>query len=199
MKFARIYFQTKLSLYLMKKVFVFLAEGFEETEAIATVDVMIRGGLDVTTVSVTGKLSVTGAHGITVNARALFENADFAKGEMLVLPGGMPGTSNLNMHPDLKKLLKRYATDGKKLAAICAAPLVLGGLDLLHGKKATVYPGFESTLAGADCTPAGVVKDGNIITARGPAFAIAFGLAIVEELQGKVAAQSIAEGLLFQS
>ncbi|MDR0612262.1 MAG: DJ-1/PfpI family protein [Dysgonamonadaceae bacterium] len=182
----------------MKKVFVFLSDGFEETEAIATTDVMLRGELDVTTVSVTGKLQVTGAHGIAVNAQALFENTDFSKGEMLVLPGGMPGASNLNAHRGLKNLLKQYAQEGKKLAAICAAPLVLGGLDLLQGKKATAYPGFESTLKGAEYVTAGIVKDGNIITGKGPGFALDFGLAIVEELQGKAKAKAVAEGLLLE-
>lgn len=182
----------------MKKVFIFLAEGFEETEAVATADVMLRGELDVTTVSVTGKSPVTGAHGIAVNADTLFENTDFSKGEMLVLPGGMPGASNLNVHQGLKNLLKQYAKEGKKLAAICAAPLVLGGLDLLQGKKATAYPGFESTLKGAEYVGAGVVKDGNIITGKGPGFALDFGLAIVEELQGTAKAKAVAEGLLFE-
>jgi 4-methyl-5(b-hydroxyethyl)-thiazole monophosphate biosynthesis len=180
----------------MKKVFIFLAEGFEETEAIAATDVMLRGELDVTAVSVTGKLPVTGAHGITVHARALFEDVDFSKGEMLVLPGGMPGASNLNVHGGLKNLLKQYAQEGKKLAAICAAPLVLGGLGLLQGKKATAYPGFESTLQGAEYVEAGVVKDGNVITGKGPGFALDFGLAIVEMLQGKAKADEVAKGLL---
>ena len=180
----------------MKKVFIFLAEGFEETEAVATTDIMRRGELDVTTVSLTGKLPVTGAHGITLNADALFENTDFSKGDMLVLPGGMPGASNLDAHQGLRNLLLQYAKEGKKLAAICAAPLVLGGLDLLQGKKATAYPGFESTLKGAEYVKAGVVKDGNIITGRGPGWAIDFGLAIVEALQGKAQADSVAEGLL---
>ncbi|MDR0732864.1 MAG: DJ-1/PfpI family protein [Dysgonamonadaceae bacterium] len=180
----------------MKKVFIFLADGFEETEAVAATDVMLRGELDVTTVSVTGKLLLTGTHGIQVNARTLFENTDFSEGEMLVLPGGMPGASNLNAHGGLKNLLKQYAQEGKKLAAICAAPLILGELDLLRGKKATAYPGFESTLKGAEYVPAGVVKDGNIITGKGPGFAVDFGLAIVEELQGTAKARAVAEGLL---
>jgi 4-methyl-5(b-hydroxyethyl)-thiazole monophosphate biosynthesis len=180
----------------MKKVFLFLAEGFEETEAVATTDVMLRGELEVTTVSVTGKSLVTGAHGIAVDADALFENTDFSKGNMLVLPGGMPGASNLNAHQGLKNLILQYAKEGKKLAAICAAPLVLGGLDLLQGKKATAYPGFESTLKGAEYVNAGIVKDGNVITGKGPGFAIDFGLAIVEELQGKTKAGEVAAGLL---
>jgi len=182
----------------MKKVFIFLAEGFEETEAVATMDVMLRGELDVTSVSITGNLLVTGAHGIAVNADTLFENADLSSGDMLVLPGGMPGASNLNAHAGVKNALEQYATSGKKIAAICAAPLVFGGLGLLQGKNATAYPGFESTLKGAAYVSSPVVKDGNVITGRGPGFAFEFGLAIVEELQGKAKADEVAEGLLLK-
>jgi len=182
----------------MKKVFIFLAEGFEETEAVATIDVMLRGKLDVTIVSITTDFLVVGAHGIMISADTMFETTDFSKGDMLVLPGGMPGASNLNAHQGLKNLLLQYAKEGKKLAAICAAPLVLGGLDLLQGKKATAYPGFESALKGAEYVKASVVKDGNIITGRGPGYAFDFGLAIVEELQGKAKADEVAAGLLFQ-
>ena len=180
----------------MKRVFIFLAEGFEETEAIATMDVMLRGKLDVTSVSITGNLLVTGAHGIAVKADTLFEKAELSSGDMLALPGGMPGASNLNAHEGLKKALEQYASSGKKIAAICAAPLVLGGLGLLQVKKATAYPGFEPALKGAAYVNSAVVKDGNIITGRGPGFAFQFGLAIVEELQGKAKADEVAAGLL---
>ena len=182
----------------MKKVFIFLAEGFEETEAVATIDVMLRGALDVTSVSVTGNLLVTGAHGIAVNADTLFEKVDLSFGDMLVLPGGMPGASNLNAHAGLKSALEQYAAKGKKIAAICAAPLVLGGMGLLQGKKATAYPGYESTLKGATFVKGSVVEDGNIMTGRGPGFAFEFGLAIVKKLQGKAKADEVAEGLLLK-
>jgi 4-methyl-5(b-hydroxyethyl)-thiazole monophosphate biosynthesis len=180
----------------MKKVFIFLADGFEETEVVATMDVLRRGELEVISVSISGKKEVTGAHNIPVVADRLFSELDFSDGEMLILPGGMPGAANLNVHAGLKTLLKQYADKGKKLAAICAAPLVLGGMDLLQGKKATVYPGFEHTLQGAILVENAVVKDGNIITGRGPGFALNFGLAIVEELQGKNKANEVASGLL---
>jgi 4-methyl-5(b-hydroxyethyl)-thiazole monophosphate biosynthesis len=182
----------------MKKVFIFLAEGFEETEAVATIDVMRRGGLDVTSVSITGKQTVTSSHGVTINADTLFEKADISSADMLVLPGGMPGASNLNAHAGIKNTLKEFAENGKKIAAICAAPLVLGGLGLLEGKKATAYPGFESTLKGATYIKSPTVKDGNIITGRGPGFAFQFGLAIVEELLGKAKADEVAEGMLLK-
>ena len=183
---------------MRKEVFIFLAEGFEEAEAVATMDVMHRGGLNVTSVSISGNLLVTGAHEITVRANTLFENADFSSGDMLVLPGGMPGAANLNAHIGVRSILEKYAASGKKIAAICAAPLVLGGLDLLRGKNATAYPGFESTLTGATFVNDPVVKDGNIITGQGPGFAFQFGLAIVEELQGRAKANEVAEGLLLK-
>ncbi|MDR2848008.1 MAG: DJ-1/PfpI family protein [Bacteroidales bacterium] len=179
----------------MKKVFVFLAEGFEEIEAVGTIDILRRGGLSVTTVSITANHIVTGSHGIAVTADALFEKADIAGGDMLVLPGGMPGASNLNVHKGLQEQLKKYAAEGKKIAAICAAPLVLGGLGLLQGKKATVYPGYESTLKGAEYVKTKVVTDGNIITGRGPGFVFEFALAIVAELQGQAKADEVAKGI----
>jgi len=180
----------------MKEVFVFLAEGFEEMEAVGTIDVLRRGELNVTVVSISEKKTVIGAHNISVVADKLFPEVDFSSGEMLVLPGGMPGASNLNAHAELKALIQQYNSEGKRLAAICAAPLVFGGLGLLQGKKATTYPGFESMLTGATIIEEGTVKDGNIITGRGPGFVMDFGLAIVEELQGKAKADEVAKGLL---
>jgi 4-methyl-5(b-hydroxyethyl)-thiazole monophosphate biosynthesis len=178
------------------EVYLFLAEGFEEIEAISTIDILRRGELEVVTVSVTGKNVVTGAHHIPVIADKLFDETDFSNGQMLVLPGGMPGASNLNTHAGLKALLKQYAAESKKIAAICAAPLVLGGLDLLQGKKATAYPGYEDTLRGANFVENSVVKDGNIITGRGPGLAFEFGLALVAELQGQRKAAEVAAGML---
>ena len=180
----------------MKEVFIFLAEGFEEMEAVGTIDILRRGELNVTVVSISKEKAVMGAHNIPVVADKLFSEVDFSSGAMLVLPGGMPGASNLNVHSGLKSLIQQYNSEGKKLAAICAAPLVFGGLGLLQGKKATAYPGFESTLEGATVIEKSVVKDGNIITGRGPGFVMNFGLAIIEELQGKAKADEVAKGLL---
>ena len=180
----------------MKEVFVFLAEGFEEIEAVATIDVIRRGEIKVTTVSISNDYLVTGAHGIPVKADRLFTETDFSGGSMLILPGGMPGASNLNSHKGLKIQLKEYVAAGKKIAAICAAPLVLGGLGLLQGKNATAYPGFEATLTGAQYVKTGVVIDGNIITGRGPGFAADFGLAIVSQLEGQAKADEVAAGML---
>lgn len=182
----------------MKKVFVFFANGFEEIEAISIIDVLRRGELEVTTVSVTGENKVTGAHNIPVITDQLFEAGDFSDGSMIVLPGGMPGASNLNNHEGLKSLIQKYNNEGKEIAAICAAPLVLGGLGLLKGKKATAYPGFESQLTGAEFVKYGVVKDGNITTGRGPGYAIEFALALVTKLQGESKTDEVASGMLLK-
>lgn len=180
----------------MKNVFIFLAEGFEEIEAISIIDVLRRGDVDVTVVSVSKGMEVKGAHGISVNADILFSDTDFSQAEMLILPGGMPGSNNLNSHKELKELISVHFEKGKRLAAICAAPIVLGGLGILKGKKTTCYPGFESQLTGAEITNEPVVQDGTIITGRGPGFAVDFGLKIVSELKGNEQAVAVATGLL---
>lgn len=180
----------------MKEVFVFLANGFEEIEAISIIDILRRGEIKTTTVSITGDNKVVGAHEIPVFADKLFDEVNFTQGEMLILPGGMPGASNLNAHEKLKSLIMQYNSENKKIAAICAAPIVLGGLGLLEGKRATSYPGFESQLTGAQFEKTGIVKDGNIITGRGPGYATAFALYLLEELKDKNASHQVATGLL---
>jgi len=180
----------------MKKVFLFLATGFEETEAVATTDVLLRGGIEAVTISITKDYLVEGAHGILVKADKLFEEVNFDEGAMLVLPGGMPGASNLNEHRKLKELILKYFLEGKYLAAICAAPLVFGGLGILKGKRATCYPSFESTLEGAIIAYDSVVQDDKIITAKGPGFVFDFGLKIVAEIQSQAKSNEVAKGLL---
>ena len=180
-------------------VFIFLAEGFEETEAVATIDILRRGGLDVLTVSVTGRDKVIGAHGIAVVADQLFDEAGFSTDDVLVLPGGNPGTENLNAHTGLRTALLRHHHEGGRMAAICAAPSILGELELLKGKRATVYPGYEDSLKGATVIEdAPVVKDGNLITAKGPGMAFDFGLTIVSELMGQEKADQVAAGMLLK-
>lgn len=170
----------------MKKAYVFLAEGFEEIEAVTPVDLLRRAGVDAHFVSVTGKKAVTGAHGITYQADLLFEEITAA--DLLVLPGGMPGTTNLLSHQGLLQLLRAQNQAKKQIAAICAAPMILGALGLLCGKRATIYPGMESHLIDAiPCTDA-VVTDGNITTSRAPGTAIPFSLRLAELLTGDSAA-----------
>ena len=182
----------------MKKIFLFLATGFEETEVVATTDVLLRGGLEAITVSITGNNLVEGTHGISIKSDKLFEEVDFSEGIMLVLPGGMPGASNLNAHKGLKDLILKYSAEEKYLAAICAAPLVFGELGILKGKKATCYPGYESHLKEAVLCEDCVMQDGKIITGKGPGFALDFGLKIVAELQSQTKSDEVAKGLLLK-
>jgi 4-methyl-5(b-hydroxyethyl)-thiazole monophosphate biosynthesis len=181
------------------KAFIFLADGFEEIEAVSTADILLRGGVETVTVSVTGNMVVTGAHGIPVVAGKLFEEVeDFSTGDLLVLPGGMPGADNLNAHPALRALLLASHEQGRKIAAICAAPRVLGSLGLLNGKGATCYPGTEPLLTGANIQHASMVQHGNIITGRGPGAVFDFALKLVEVLQGKARAETVSAGMLLK-
>jgi len=180
----------------MKHIYLFLALGFEEIEAIATIDVLRRAGLDVKSVSISDDLKVTGAHGISVEADCLYPEVNFTEAEMLILPGGMPGTKNLNAHEGLKAALTQHAKAGKPLAAICAAPMILGQLGLLDGKEATCYPGNEVHLKGAILSEYMIVQDGNIITASGPGVAAEFALQIVEHFLGEEKMEEISKALL---
>jgi len=178
------------------KAYIFLATGFEEIEAISTIDILRRGEVEVTTVSITGEKTVLGLHQISVIADMLFNEADFSDGDAFILPGGGPGSFMLNDHEDLKELLVVKNEQGKWIAAICAAPLVLGGLGLLEGKKAICYPGMESYIEGAILTEAPVVTDGNMITGKGPGLALNFGLTILASLHGQDIADKVAKDLL---
>lgn len=179
----------------MGTVYVFFADGFEEVEAFTPVDVLRRAGLNVEMVTVTPDEIVKGAHGIPVLCDKNIENCDFFDADMVILPGGMPGAATLNECADLHKLILRFANENKPIAAICAAPMVLGKLGLLKGRKATCYPGFEQYLEGAECTGALVEKDGNIITGKGPGAAMKFALAVVECLLGKEKVKELEEAM----
>lgn len=182
----------------MTKIAVHLAEGFEEIEAITIIDVLRRAGFNVSTVSVTGELKVTGSHHIPVIADELFENINYTSIDMIVLPGGMPGAKNLNNHEGLKNQILNFNKNGKTLGAICAAPLVFGQAGILKGKNATCYPGFEKYLEGAQITGAAAEVSGNIITGKGAGVAIDFAIKIVEQLKGKNAALELAEKLIMK-
>ena len=175
-------------------VYVFLAEGFEEMEALAPIDQLRRVGVEVTTVGVGGKL-IKGAHGVGFTADSDGEDLDFSDVDCVVLPGGMPGTTNLDASPMVEACLMKAAEKNALIAAICAAPSVLGHKGLLKGKKATCFPGFEEDLLGALHTGAPVEKDGNIITARGAGVALDFALALVAELKDETAAKELRESL----
>ncbi len=176
-------------------IYVFLANGFEEIEGLAVVDVLRRAELNVTTVGVGGD-AVIGSHQIAVAADinekniVLDDNVD-----AIVLPGGMPGTLNLERSANVQKAIDWAIENGKLVCAICAAPSILGHKKLLNGKKATCFPGFEEELFGADVVKEYVVKDGNIITAKGMGSAIEFGLQIAEILAGSLEAKKIRASL----
>ncbi len=181
----------------MEEIRIFLAEGFEEIEALTVVDMLRREEMDIKMVSITGKEIVTGSHNISVKADILFEKADFTKTDMLILPGGMPGTENLRAFSPLKDLICLFQREGKKLAAICAAPTVFGDLGILEGKRACCYPGMESQLKGAKVTEEKVEIDGNVITSRGMGTAIPFGAAIIEIYKGKEAALNLKKKIVY--
>lgn len=182
----------------MKESFVFLAEGFEEVEALTVIDLLRRAGMPVKTVSITTALQVTGAHGVTVTADVIFDNTLFADAEWLILPGGMPGATNLYEFSPLAGLLQSQLKSEKgRIAAICAAPaVVLGQLGLLEGEEATCYPGFESMLKGAKHVDADVVVSGRFVLANGPANAMRWALSIIQETFSSEKAIEVANGLL---
>lgn len=182
----------------MSKIYIFLAEGFEEIEGLTVVDILRRGKLDITMVSMTGVPAVTGSHGIQVTADTVFEDVDFTDTGMYILPGGMPGTLNLGKHKGLINLLKEAHMKNGKIAAICAAPSVLGTNGILEGKRAVCYPGFEEKLTGAQVSYDPVAVDGNIITSRGMGTAIEFSLAIISEFLGEEEARRIAESIIYK-
>lgn len=178
----------------MKTIFVFLIDGFEEIEAMATVDILRRAGLSVKTVSLTGEQVVTASHGVPVTADIMFGEMDADSAEMLVIPGGTPAYDG---HEGLKKAVKAFYDKGGKVAAICASPMVLGGLGILQGRKATCYPGFEKYLKGAELhTGEAVVVDGNVVTGRGPGLTIDFALKLVEIIAGKARRDEVAAQIL---
>lgn len=178
----------------MKKVFAFLADGFEEVEALAVIDLLKRAKIDTVMVSIMGTLTVTGAHKIQVIADKLYSEIDYKEADLLFFPGGGTGTKNLKAHKELADALLDFAADDtKRIAAICAAPSVLGLLNILHGKKAVCYPGFEDQLLGAEVVTDGVVTDGRITTAKGMGVSIDLGLELIKLLIDKETADTIKE------
>ncbi len=174
--------------------YIFLADGYETVEALAVVDMMKRAKLPLIMVSMNPTTAVRTSQDIRMEADITFKDFDPSDADMLILPGGMPGTINLEENAKLCELLKKHCSEGKNIAAICAAPRILGGLGLLKGRRACCYPGVEERLTGARCTTDPVTVDGNIITSRGMGTAVLFGAAIIEKLSGK----ELADGILSQ-
>lgn len=178
-------------------VYVFLADGFEEIEALACVDILRRAGVAVQMVSVNSTNAVTGSHSIEVRADITTDKVDLANIECAVYPGGMPGAETLSSGEDTTpNMVAKYCVENDILVgAICAAPLVLGRLSLLSGKNATCYPGFENELTGAIATGERVTVDGNIVTGRGPGCSIDFAFALVSKLKGESVALEIRKAM----
>ncbi len=181
----------------MSKVCIFIATGYEEIEALTVVNLLRRAGIEISMVSISGERSVVGSHAIQVKMDKIFDEVDFATVDMIVLPGGMPGTKNLEEHKPLMQQLDDFYEQGKMIAAICAAPSILGHRGMLQGKKACAFPGFENDLIGAEVTLNPVETVNNIITARGMGCAIDFGLAIIEKLEGKNKAEELADQIIY--
>jgi len=175
-------------------VYLFLADGFEEIEALCPLDLLRRAGVAVTTVGVGGK-QICGSHGISVNVDTTADKAvkqlGKEKTDMVILPGGMPGTLNLKKDANVARFLDTAVQEGKYIAAICAAPSILGERGLLNGKNAICFPGFEKAMTGATISEYPVVKDGNIITAKGMGVALEFGLKLVAVLAGDAKAKEL--------
>ena len=183
----------------MSRLAVFFAEGYEEIEALAVVDVCRRCGIMVDMVSVYGDKFVRGSHNINVEMDKAFQEVDFAEYDMLVLPGGKRGTENLEAHQGLMEQIDAFYRDGKYVAAICAAPSILGHRGILKGRNACSYPSFESHLEGAQVTAGPVEISDNVITSRGMGTAVDFGLAIAGVLCGEETAQEMARTIVYRS
>ena len=175
-----------------------MADGCEEIEGLTVVDLVRRAGIEIEMISVSGEKNVTGSHKVAFQTDVSKADADFASYDGIVLPGGMPGTTHLMEDDTVNRVIKEFATSGKLVAAICAAPSVLGNAGLLEGKKATCYPGVEGKLTGADFVTDPVTKDGNIITSRGLGTAIEFAAEIVAYLLDESAAKSLKESVVYR-
>ncbi len=181
----------------MTRVVILLADGFEELEAVAIIDVLRRAGIEVLSAGLR-EGPVSSARNIKVIPDTLIDTISADDFDMLVLPGGIPGADNLNANERVRALIRDFNNKGKTLGAICAAPYVLANEGILDGKRATSYPSFKEKLGSATYEEKTVVEDGNVITSRGPGTAICFGLAIVEKFAGKEKAEQIKEAMLVQ-
>ena len=179
----------------MSTASIFMAEGMEEVECLTIVDILRRGGVDIQTVSIADKKKVKSSHHVKVCADVLLKDTDCSDSDILILPGGVPGVQNLLACKKLTALLKEQYQQGKRLAAICAAPSVLGQLWLLQGKHITCYPGWEDKCPGAEYTGAGVLTDGNITTGRGMGFSVDFALELLRILEGQETADTVKKSI----
>lgn len=176
----------------MKNVYLFLADGTEECEALVTLDLLRRAGIDVTTISVMDSRTIKSSSGVSIETDVMIEGVNLNEADMLILPGGMPGTLHLGECQELCDAILVFNQSDKKIAAICAAPSVLGKLGVLEGKSAICYPGFEDELTGATIAKTDPVTDGNITTASGLGHVIPFALEIIKVLESAEKANEVA-------
>lgn len=181
----------------MAKTAIFLADGYEEIEALAVVDVFRRAGIEIDMVSISDDLLTNGSHKIQVLADKLIKDINFDEYDMLVLPGGLKGKQNLEACTLLMQQIDTFYENNKYIAAICASPSIFGRRGILNGRQATAYPGFEEELKGATVVDAGAVRCGHVITGRSMGSAIEFGLLLIETLLGKDKAQEIAKQIVY--
>lgn len=181
----------------IRKVCLFLADGCEMVEALTVADLLRRAGIPLTTVSINGKKEILSSHQVLIRTDEDIENFSFAEYDMIILPGGQPGTKNLRANIPLSQAILNFAEEGKALAAICAAPTILAGLELLNGKRATCFPGCETGMGKAVLTNEAVTTDGNIITGRSVGCAIPFALEIIRYCLGAEAAENIRKTIVY--
>lgn len=178
-------------------IYVFLANGFEECEALAPIDILRRAGFKLETVGINGKIAV-GSHNISITCDITIDEAEFNNLEAIILPGGMPGTINLENNSKVQKFIDYSVDNNLLIGAICAAPSILGHKNLLNGKKATCFPGFEKDLFGAVVLDTFVVRDGNIITAKGAGAAFQFGFELLSYLKNDKTANDLKKQMMFE-
>jgi 4-methyl-5(b-hydroxyethyl)-thiazole monophosphate biosynthesis len=181
----------------MPKVYAFLADGFEEVEGLAVIDLLRRGKIETIMVSIMDDIYVTGAHNMVIKADKKLNEVNTEDGDMVFLPGGGAGTENLYACEELKMIIRKYNEEGKRLSAICAAPSVYGRMGLLKGKKATCYPGFEEQLIGATVLTDKVVTDGKFTTAKGLGAALELGFELINVLENEELSKNIAKQIQY--
>ena len=181
----------------MAKLGMFISNGCEEVEALTVVDLARRAGFTLDMIQIQNEEKAKGSHGITFETEKKVSETDFSVYDGVILPGGLPGTNYLKESAEVKDTVKKFAGEGKLVAAICAAPTALGLFGVLEGKKATCYPGLEKDLTGAEAKADEVVRDGNIITSRGVGTAIPFALAIIEYFDGEEKAREIGKSIVY--
>lgn len=181
----------------MSRLGIFIADGCEEVEALTVVDIVRRAKLEIDMISINGTKQVTSSRNVTFMTDTTKEEADFSAYDGIILPGGMPGTVHLGENDTVSQVIREFAKEGKLVAAICAAPSVLGQAGILNGKKAACHPGFEEKLTGAEVFFSPVVCDGNVITSRGMGTAVPFGLAVARYFTDDATIEHVKAGLVY--